>query len=243
MSNSTISGAAITALEHPISALDDRPALSAADLKAYFDANPQQLCDALNQLVQALTGSAAASEIGFTSSASISADNVQEAIDNIHDQLVDITYGTIPDSSIGTEKLDDYVRDQLSQVCELLDAVAILNRNVERIRPSGAQFPLMMLALSDGCPEEMKDDLATAAFGGHFDSEIYDLGIQLGWLCRWKKEEMPTENFRSKPTIEEIFSDADTLAEIENLPCVRSLISLSSEISSMYRIAQDNINL
>ena len=73
MSNPTIASAAISALEHPISALDDRPALAADDLKAYFDADPQQLCEAHNTLVSALTAPEGASGVGFLASDTISA--------------------------------------------------------------------------------------------------------------------------------------------------------------------------
>ena len=46
MPDATIAACHIASLEHPITALADRPPLSAEDLKAYFDANPIQLMHA-----------------------------------------------------------------------------------------------------------------------------------------------------------------------------------------------------
>ena len=54
MPDATIAACHIASLEHPITALADRPPLSAEDLKAYFDANPIQLMHAHNAPVSPL---------------------------------------------------------------------------------------------------------------------------------------------------------------------------------------------
>lgn len=243
MPNPTIAGAAIAALEHPISALEDRPALSADDLKAYFDADPQQLCDAHNQLIQALTAPEAASGIGFAASDAIDADTVQAALEQVQEQISDLILGTIPDGSIHPNQLDSTIQQQLAQIASQQQEIIALQTAAQTIRPSGAQFPLMVFALSENCPENQTDEFATAALGGHFASEIYDLGIQLAWLCRWKNSTLPSEAFRTKQTINDIFADAATLAEIEQLEPVRSLISLSAEMSHAYRTAMDEAGM
>ena len=243
MSNPTIASAAIDALAYPISALDDRPALAADELKAYFDGNPQQLCDAHNTLVSALTAPEGASGVGFISSDTISANTVQDALENVHKQMTGLTLGSVPDGSINSDKLDSSLKSQLKKIDTLENAVTELQQAVESLHPSGAQYPLMVLALSESCPGTLTDEMATAALGAHFESEVYDLGIQLAWLCRWKNSKLPSTAFRAKQTINEIFADADTLAEIEQLTPVRSLISLSAEMSSAYRTAMDEAGL
>ena len=243
MSNPTIASAAISALEHPISALDDRPALAADDRKAYFDADPQQLCEAHNTLVSALTAPEGASGVGFLASDTISANTVQDALENVHKQMTGLTLGSVPDGSINSDKLDSSLKNQLNKIDTLESAVTELQQAVNSLHPSGAQYPLMVLALSENCPSTLTDEMATAALGAHFESEVYDLGIQLAWLCRWKNSTLPSTTFRSKQTIDEIFADVNTLSEIEQLTPVRSLISLSAEISRAYRTAMDEAGL
>ncbi len=243
MSNPTIASAAIAALEHPISALDDRPALAADDLKAYFDANPQQLCDAHNTLVRALGAPEGASGVGFMASDGISGDTVQDALEHVHQQMTDLTLGSVPDGSIDVNKLDSSVRTQLEEIDSLQDAVTQLQQDIQAVRPSGAQYPLMVLAMSEDCPSTLTDEMASAALGAHFASEVYDLGIQLAWLCRWKNSTLPSATFRSKQTINEIFADVNTLTEIEQLTPVRNLISLSAEMSRAYQTAMDEAGL
>ena len=241
MLNSTVSNTKIGTLAHPIGALDDRPALSAADLKAYFDANPQQLCDAHNQLVHALTDAQAAGGIGFTSSADILADNVQDAIEGVQGQLKDISLGVVPDGSIDTQKLSGEIQNEIKRIESLSTIVTELQKCVKNIHPSGTQFPLMVIALSEGCPETSKDEIATAAFGLRMGDEMHDLGIQLRWLCRFHNDPLPSEAFCAKQTINKIFSDASTLREVEKLTCIRTLISYSAEVSHMYRMALDQL--
>ena len=100
MPDATIAACHIASLEHPITALADRPPLSAEDLKAYFDANPIQLMHAHNALVQTLSGTSGAENIGFANTAGVSASNVQSAIEQVQQQLSALALGSIPDGSI-----------------------------------------------------------------------------------------------------------------------------------------------
>lgn len=233
MPTSTIAQTAIAALEHPISALDDQPALSAADLKAYFDADPQQLCDAHNDLVSALTGPSAAASIGFRQTSGISASTLQDAVVNVQSQLSSVVSGSVPDGSISLSKLDANVQNRLNVINALQAMVLDLQEAVETIRPSGAQYPLMVLALSDGCPDALTDEIATAALGGH-STEVYDLGAQLGWLCRFKRSVMPSQTFLGKQTFTDILEDTNTLREIAGLAPVYALVTMSSEMVTDY---------
>lgn len=236
MPTSTIAETTISALEHPISALDDQPALSAADLKAYFDADPQQLCDAHNDLVSALTAPGAAASIGFRQTSGISASTLQDAVVNVQSQLSSVVSGSVPDGSISLSKLDASIQNRLNVINALQVMVLDLQDAVETIRPSGAQYPLMILALSDGCPEGLTDEIATAALGGH-STEVYDLGAQLGWLCKYKRSVMPSQTFLLKQTFTDIIEDVNTLREIAGLTPVYQLIAMSSEMITDYLAA------
>lgn len=236
MSTPTITETAISALTHPISALDDQPALSAADLKAYFDADPQQLCDAHNSLISALTAPAAAASIGFQSTSGVSASTLQDAVVNVQAQLRDVSSGSVPDSSITVSKLDASLQNRLNAIDSLQSMVLDLQQTVETIRPCSAQYPLMILALSDGCPQELTDEIATAALGG-YSTDVYDLGAQLGWLCRFKNTVLPSKTFLSKQTFTDILEDTNTLREIAGLTPVYQLVTMSSALVTDYLAA------
>ena len=80
---STIAGSALDGLTHRIASLDDEPQMSADELKRYFDTSPQQLMDAHNDLVGALTAASAASQLGFTPARGIPANTIQDAIEQL----------------------------------------------------------------------------------------------------------------------------------------------------------------
>lgn len=97
-----------------IQALPDEPndvgGLTAAQLKEKFDEAGNKIKTAFNNLVDELnndSSGASASEIGFTRSAGVPADNVQDAIDNVQNQLAGISQGEVADGSITTAKLAD----------------------------------------------------------------------------------------------------------------------------------------
>lgn len=240
MAYTPIANSEILWFNSDIADLDDQPNLSAQDLKAYFDKNPYHLRSAHNILVRALIDPRASAQLGFKSTAGVPADTIQDAIVNVQQQLSDAALGSIPDGSISAAKLNSAVQQTLSQAEKDSAAVTALQQKAETIRPSGAQFPLMVLALTDGCPSNMTDELATAALGGRLPTQVHDLGEQLAWLCQWKSAETPSAAFQKKQTINQIFSDSGTLAEIRTLDPVYNLISLSAEMLHAYRTALDN---
>jgi len=231
MPDATIAACHIASLEHPITALADRPPLSAEDLKAYFDANPIQLMHAHNALVQTLSGTSGAENIGFANTAGVSASNVQSAIEQVQQQLSALALGSIPDGSITAVKLD---------------TIAQLQTTVEQMQTaehaSGTQFPFMILALSADTAETLKDELASAALGLHYTDGVHGLGRQFGWLCSRKSAKTPSEAFLAKQTYADILSDAATRQEIADLAPVLALIKLSAEGLQAYRTAlQGNV--
>ena len=61
--------------------LPDQPNMQAAELKTYFDSSPEELRQALNRLCDALGEFSAAAKLGYTASAGVPAQTVQDAID------------------------------------------------------------------------------------------------------------------------------------------------------------------
>lgn len=96
-----------------IQALPDEPndvgGLTAAELKAKFDEAGNKIKTAFNNLVDELDSSessgVSASAVSFTSSAGVPEDNVQDAIENVQEQLAGISQGAVADGSITTAKL------------------------------------------------------------------------------------------------------------------------------------------
>ncbi len=94
-----------------IQALDDEPndvgGLTAQQLKAKFDEAANTLKARINAIVDQLMAATAASDVGFSTSENVPADNVQDAIENVQAQLQAVTQGTVANGSITTAKLDD----------------------------------------------------------------------------------------------------------------------------------------
>lgn len=93
-----------------VSTLDDRPndtgGLTAAELKAKFDADAGALKDYVNDvLIPFLEGTSAAESIGIATISSFSAGNVQTALEQIIGAMQDITQGSVADGSITLAKL------------------------------------------------------------------------------------------------------------------------------------------
>lgn len=93
-----------------VSTLDDRPndtgGLTAAELKAKFDADAVTLKDYLNDvLIPFLEGVSAAASLGITTIPGFSADNIQTALEQIVQAMQDVTQGSVTDGSITLAKL------------------------------------------------------------------------------------------------------------------------------------------
>ena len=93
-----------------VSTLDDRPndtgGLTAAELKAKFDADSGTLKTYLNDvLIPFLEGTSAAESIGIATISGFSADNIQTALEQIVQAMQDVTQGSVTDGSITLAKL------------------------------------------------------------------------------------------------------------------------------------------
>ena len=93
-----------------VSTLDDRPndtgGLTAAELKAKFDADAGTLKDYVNDvLIPFLEGTSAASSLGIATISGFSADNIQTALEQIIGAMQGITQGSVADGSITLAKL------------------------------------------------------------------------------------------------------------------------------------------
>ena len=93
-----------------VSTLDDRPndtgGLTAAELKAKFDADAGTLKEYVNDvLIPFLEGASAAASLGITTIPGFSADNIQTALEQIVQAMQDVTQGSVADGSITLLKL------------------------------------------------------------------------------------------------------------------------------------------
>ena len=93
-----------------VSTLDDRPndtgGLTAAELKAKFDADAGTLKEYVNDvLIPFLEGASAAESLGITTIPGFSADNIQTALEQIVQAMQDVTQGSVADGSITLAKL------------------------------------------------------------------------------------------------------------------------------------------
>lgn len=71
----------------PIISLEDKPKLTAADLKACFDSNSNELKDSLNGVIDTLTSKTGADNIGITQINNTHGSTVQQVLQNLSDKL------------------------------------------------------------------------------------------------------------------------------------------------------------
>lgn len=114
-----------------IQKLDDYPndigGLSAAQLKAKFDEGVLSLQTYINTvLIPALI----ASNVPFTPTAAVKAETVQAAIENVQAQLAGISAGTIPNNTVGMEKLTKTVQNAIASGGGAATAVTALSKTV-----------------------------------------------------------------------------------------------------------------
>ena len=114
-----------------IQKLDDYPndigGLSAAQLKAKFDEGVLALQTYINTvLIPALI----ASNVSFTPTAAVNAETVQAAIENVQAQLAGISAGTIPNNTVGMEKLTKTVQKAIASGGGAAEAVTALSKTV-----------------------------------------------------------------------------------------------------------------
>lgn len=114
-----------------IQKLDDYPndigGLSAAQLKAKFDEGVLALQTYINTvLIPALI----AEKLPFTASTAINADTIQSAIENVQSQLSRAVAGTIPNNTVGMEKLTKTVQNAIASGGGAAAAVTALSKTV-----------------------------------------------------------------------------------------------------------------
>ena len=96
--------------------LPDQPNMQAAELKTYFDSSPEELRQALNRLCDALGEFSAAAKLGYTASAGVPAQTVQDAIENVQKQVRDASVGKLPSGCVDGDKLAQDVRNRLTAI-------------------------------------------------------------------------------------------------------------------------------
>lgn len=116
----------ITALTNLIETLADRPTMSAAELKQYFDSQPEQIRVAFNALIDSLgsstTGDSGAHNIGSAVITGVTGATVYDQLASLK-QLLDLTVtGQIPDGSVTPSKLsfDPATQAELDQTKRLI---------------------------------------------------------------------------------------------------------------------------
>ena len=87
--------------------LPDQPNMQAAELKTYFDSSPEELRQALNRLCDALGEFSAAAKLGYTASAGVPAQTVQDAIENVQKQVRDASVGKLPSGCVDGDTLSE----------------------------------------------------------------------------------------------------------------------------------------
>ena len=121
----------LTSFTKKIIDLIDQPNMQPNELKAYFDSSPEELRQAYNGLCDALTtatsAATAAANLGFQTTAGVPADNVQDAIENVQEQLDAAVMGNIPSGSVTENKLAQDVRDRFTTI-ETAAATEVTNR-------------------------------------------------------------------------------------------------------------------
>lgn len=114
-----------------IQKLDDYPndigGLSAAQLKAKFDEGVLAIQTYINEvLIPALI----ASQLPFTPSTAVNASTVQAAIENVQAQISAAVAGSIPNNTVGMEKLTKSVQNAIASGGSAAGAVAALQETV-----------------------------------------------------------------------------------------------------------------
>lgn len=79
--------------------------MSAVALKAAFDQAAENIKETVNKFMDDVEATSGAAQIGFQRSSAVPADNVQEAIENVQEQLQGISQGSVANNSITAEKL------------------------------------------------------------------------------------------------------------------------------------------
>lgn len=172
----------------PVSALPDVPRCNAAEMKAAFDASPEELRRSLNGVIDGLQEEGAAGQLGFRRTAGVDAASVQDAIENVHAQTVATALGQIPDGSVDQRKLAQDVRDRF-HVLETAGSeearVRLAADNAEaRARAMADETEIEARAIGDEVLALQLSDKTELACGGYTGDGAADRFFSLGFTPR-----------------------------------------------------------
>ena len=111
--------------------LPDQPDMSARDLKAYFDSSAEELRQSFNELCNALSDLSAAAKMGYRASAGVPAKTVQDAIENVQQQLRNASVGQLLSGCVDGDKLAQDVRDRFTAIENSVQAEAHTRSNMD----------------------------------------------------------------------------------------------------------------
>ena len=159
--------------EHKITDLPDQRNMQPNELKAYFDANPELLRQALNALCDALSDESAAGSLGFSPTAGVPADTVQDAVENVQAQLTDAVMGNIPSGSVTGDKLAQDVRDRFTAIENAAAAEASARASADSQMQSQIDTHTSQIAAK-----------CEIAYGYYEGNDASERSFQLGWQPR-----------------------------------------------------------
>ena len=151
--------------------LPDQPNMQAAELKTYFDSSPEELRQALNRLCDALGEFSAAAKLGYTASAGVPAQTVQDAIENVQKQVRDASVGLLPSGCVDGDKLAQDVRDRFASIATSVNQEAAAREKADTALQQNQVAMASTLAL--------KTEVTAAAYVGDGQTKrTFDLGFQ-----------------------------------------------------------------
>ena len=151
--------------------LPDQPNMQAAELKTYFDSSPEELRQALNRLCDALGEFSAAAKLGYTASAGVPAQTIQDAIENVQKQVRDASVGKLPSGCVDGDKLAQDVRDRFTSIATSVNQEAAAREKADTALQQNQVAMASTLAL--------KAEVTAAAYVGDGQTKrAFDLGFQ-----------------------------------------------------------------
>lgn len=151
--------------------LPDQPNMQAAELKTYFDSSPEELRQALNRLCDALGEFSAAAKLGYTASAGVPAQTVQDAIENVQKQVRDASVGKLPSGCVDGDKLAQDVRNRFTSIATSVNQEAAAREKADTALQQNQVAMASTLAL--------KAEVTAAAYVGDGQTKrAFNLGFQ-----------------------------------------------------------------
>lgn len=151
--------------------LPDQPDMSARDLKAYFDSSAEELRQSFNELCNALSDFSAAAKMGYRASAGVPAKTVQDAIENVQQQLRNASVGQLPSGCVDGDKLAQDVRDRFTSIATSVNQEAAAREKADTALQQNQVAMASTLAL--------KAEVTAAAYVGDGQTKrAFDLGFQ-----------------------------------------------------------------